>query len=336
MKTLGEIAALVGAELIGDKNAASVVVRSVAPLDVATAGDVSFLARADYEEQAKASKAAAIFTAKPLANVAFAQLLHARPYYAFAKVAQLFWRPAHPFSGQSAKASIHPEAHIHPTALIADHVWIGPKAHVGANAVLYPGCFVGAGASVGEDSVLRANVVLEWGCKVGNRVLIHAGAVLGGDGFGFAPGDTDIAKIPQVGNVVIEDEVEIGPCCTIDRAAMGETRICFGAKLDSHVHIAHNVRVGRHTMMSGFTGVAGSAKIGDWVMTGGHSAINGHITIADRVQVGAMSGAVKSIEEPGAYLGFPAVEASKWRRQLVYLKRLGEMEERIRKLEGRK
>lgn len=333
MRTLGDIAKLVGAELIGASGAEKLPIKSVAPLDVATGTDVSFLARADYEDKARATKAAAIFVSKPLSGAAFAQLVHPRPYYAFAKTAQLFWQPRHPFAGQSERAFVHAEAVVDPTVIFAENVWIGPKAQVGAHAVLYPGCFIGEGAVIGADTVLRANVVIEWGCRVGNRVLIHGGAVLGGDGFGFAPGESDLAKIPQVGIVVIEDDVEIGPCCTVDRATMGETRIGMGTKLDSHVHIAHNVQVGKHTTFSGFSGVAGSAKIGDWVMTGGHSAINGHIEIANHVHVGAMTAVVKSIDKPGAYIGFPAIEAAHWRRQTVYLKRLGEMDRRIRELE---
>ena len=314
----------------------SLPIKGLAPLDAAGAGHLSFVARPDYEEKARHSQASAILVAKPIDGVTAVQLVHKNPYYAFARAAQMFFEPRHPFSGVQSGAVIHPTAVIDPSASVGAGAWIGPKARVGANSYVYPGCFLGEGAVVGRDTVLRANVVLEFGCRVGDRVLIHAASVIGGDGFGFAPGTDDIAKIPQVGIVVIDDDVEVGASCTIDRAAMGETKIGKGSKLDSHVHIAHNVQIGRNVMMSGFSGVAGSTKVGDWVMTGGHSAINGHIEIADRVQIGAMAGVIKSISEPGQYLGFPAQEAGKWRRQQVYLRRLEDLDRRIKELEQRK
>jgi UDP-3-O-[3-hydroxymyristoyl] glucosamine N-acyltransferase len=201
--------------------------------------------------------------------------------------------------------------------------------------VIFPGVFLGRGVKIGASCVLRANVVIEDGCVIGQRVLIHANTTLGADGFGFAPGKDNIAKIPQVGIVRVEDDVEIGAGSTIDRAAMGETLIGRDCKLDSSVHVAHNVRLGDHTMMCGGAFVAGSAKIGQWCILAGSTSISNHVELGDRVTIGALAGVTKSLKEPGEYMGFPAVPAGQWRREIASIRRIKSLDERIRNIEER-
>ena len=204
-------------------------------------------------------------------------------------------------------------------------VYVGENVEVGDGAVLYPGTYLGKSSKVGKNSVLFANVVLERECSIGDDCIIHAGVVIGADGFGFAPGDGKIIKIPQVGIARIGDNVELGSVTTIDRAAMGETTVANGCKIDSKVHIAHNVTVGENCMFSAQVGLAGSAKVGSWVVLGGQVGVNGHIEIKDGVQVGAKAGIVKTTGEKRLSWAFPAVPADQWRRLKVSEKRLPDM-----------
>jgi UDP-3-O-[3-hydroxymyristoyl] glucosamine N-acyltransferase len=232
-----------------------------------------------------------------------------------------------------SRAFVAADAKVGHNVTIYAGAYVSEGCVIGDNAVLYPGVYLGRGVVVGDDSELRANVVIEDGCRIGHRVLIHANTSIGADGFGFAPGRHEIAKIPQVGIVRIDDDVEIGAGSTIDRAAMGETLIGKGCKLDSSVHVAHNVKLGDHTMVCGGSFVAGSAKIGRWCILAGCSSVNNHVEIADRVVVGALAGVTKSLKEPGEYMGFPAMPAGEWRREIASVRRIRGIEERLRKLE---
>ena len=198
---------------------------------------------------------------------------------------------------------------------------------------IYPQVYIGDGCEVGEGSVLYAGVKIYAGCKVGKRCIIHSGAVIGADGFGFAPIDGGYEKIPQTGNVEIEDDVEIGANTTIDRAMMGATRIGRGVKLDNLIQIAHNCSVGEHTVMAAQAGVAGSAKIGAHCMVGGQVGFVGHISIADGTQIGAQSGVSKPTKPGDRVMGSPAVDMGEYARGLVYAKKLGSLYERVKELE---
>jgi len=329
-----ELSAVLHRPATGDSREADFEVSGVAPIDQAQAGQITFLTNPDYAKYAATCRAGAIIVSAPIADCAVPQIIHANPYYAFARTAQYFHKPKRSFTGVSPQSYIDPTAKIGKGVTVFPFASISAHAEVGDGTVLHSGVFVGEGAKVGAGCDVRANVVIEYGCIVGDRVLIHAGAVIGADGFGFAPGAEDIAKIPQVGIVRIADDVEIGPLCTIDRAAMGETRIGRGTKLDSQVHVGHNVSIGEHCMLCGQSGLAGSAKLGNWITIAGQSGINSHVKICDHVTLGAMSAIVADVDEKGTYMGFPAEPAAVWRRQLASVRRMPLVEKRLREMEA--
>jgi len=306
----------------------------VAPIDQARAGQITFLTNPEYAKYAAHCQAGAVITAAAIEQCPVPQIIHPNPYYAFARTAQHFCKPKRSYTGISPQSSVAASAKIGKNVTIFPFVTVSADAEVGDDTVLFSGVFVGEGAFIGAQCELRANVVVEYGCILGNRVLVHGGTVIGADGFGFAPGDHDIAKIPQVGIVRIADDVEIGPGCTIDRAAMGETRIGRGTKLDSQVHVAHNVVVGEHCMLCGQSGMAGSAKLGNWITIAGQSGVNSHVKICDHVTLGAMSAIVADVESKGTYIGFPAEPASAWHRQMASLRRMPMVEKRLRAIEA--
>lgn len=330
-----EISKLIGAELHGSSDAAELEISAVAPIDRAESGSISFIASADYEKFLDQTQASAIICKKVYPKLKLPQLIHHHPYLAFAKIALQFFKPEHGFKGISEQAYVAESATLESDITLFPHVFIGPGAKIGRGAVIYPGVYVGAGAIVGTESILYPNVVIGDRCQIGSRVMIHAGTVIGADGFGFVKGEQEIVKIPQTGIVVIEDDVELGGLCTVDRATMGETRIKRGTKFDSKVHIAHNVEVGENCLFSALTGVAGSAKIGNWVTSGGNAGFNGHIEVGDGVTIGAKAGVTASLGAGGVYMGFPAVPAQQWRKQHVYIKRLPDYEKRVKELERR-
>lgn len=311
----------------------SAIVRGIAAVDKAKEGDATFLINPEYMKFASSTGATVVIAGKVIADCKRIQLIHSNPYWAFAKTSQLF-APVRAEDGSvSDQASIASGAKLGRNVTIYPFAFVSEGCDIGDNVVLFPGVYLGRGVKVGNDTILRANVTVEDGCVIGHRVLIHGNTVIGADGFGFAPGKEDIAKIPQVGIVRIGDDVEIGGGSTIDRAAMGETVLGRGTKMDSSAHIAHNVRVGEHTMICGGVFVAGSAKVGNRVILAGCATLNNHVEIADGVTVGGLAGVTKSLQEPGEYMGFPAIPAGEWRRQMVAIRRLKHLEERLRKLE---
>lgn len=309
------------------------IIQGIAAVDKAKPNDATFLIQPEYMKFASTTAAAVVIAGKVLSDCPRPQIIHSNPYWAFAKTSQMFA----PVREEDGKVS--PQAYVDSSVKMGKNVtiyafaFVSAGCEIGDNSVLFPGVYLGRGVKVGSETVLRANVAVEDGCIIGNRVLIHANTTIGADGFGFAPGKDDIAKIPQVGIVRIEDDVEIGGGSTLDRAAMGETVMGRGSKMDSSAHIAHNVRVGQHTMICGGVFVAGSAKIGNRVILAGCSTINNHVEIVDGVTIGGLAGVTKSIEEAGEYMGFPAIPAGEWRRQMVAIRRLKNMEDRLRKLE---
>jgi UDP-3-O-[3-hydroxymyristoyl] glucosamine N-acyltransferase len=308
-------------------------VQSIGPIDTAKDGQVTFLIKPEYFKFAATTQALAVITQKIIPDCPRPQLIHPNPYWAFAKASSHF-APRREYSKTiSERALISPTAKIGKDVTIFPNAFVGDKAEIGDRVVLYPGAYIGCGVVLGAGTEIRANAVIEDGCIVGTDCLIHAATVIGSDGFGFAPGVDSIAKIPQIGIVRIGNDVEVGPGTTIDRAAMGETKIGTGTKIDSSVHIAHNVHVGEHTMICGGAMIAGSAKVGSWCVLAGGCRINGHIVIGDRITVGGMAGATKSLLEPGEYHGFPIMPAREWRRQVVGLRRIEPIMERLKALE---
>jgi UDP-3-O-[3-hydroxymyristoyl] glucosamine N-acyltransferase len=311
-------------------------VSGIAAVDEAGPGQVTFLSNPKYARQARETKASAIIAKQPIPGAGCAFLLTPDPYLAFARAVEQFHPPVRLAAGVSAQASVHP------TAVLGSEVHVGPFAVVAEGAVLgdrvtlYPGAYVGKGAVVGEDTVLHPRVTLYEGVRVGKRVLLHAGCVIGSDGFGFAPTPQGFLKIPQVGTVEIGDDVEIGANTTIDRAALGVTRIGPGTKLDNLVQVAHNVEIGRDTVIAAQVGIAGSSRVGNRVMIGGQSGVAGHITVGDGVMLGGRTGVAASIsaDETRAWSGVPAVPHKTWLKMVTLLPRLPELFRRVKRLEG--
>lgn len=312
---LAELAAAIDAEVIGD---GQVEVRGVAPIERAQPGEVSFLANAKYIKQLSATSASAVIVGQNV-RVDGVNLLKTRdPYFAFSKaIVALHGHRRHPFGG------VHPRATVEPTA------------SVGEGTVVYPGCYVGDGAKVGRDCILYPNVVVYDRCVIGDRCILHAGAVVGADGFGFATHAGAHHKIPQIGNVVIEDDVEVGPNSTISRAAMDSTVIGRGTKVDQGVVVGHNVRIGEHGLLVAQVGIAGSATLGHHVTLAGQVGVAGHLKIADNVQVGGKSGVMHDLDEAGGYVGTPAMPFAQARRVYSIFTELPELQKRVKELEQR-
>ena len=331
---LSELATVLGADLVapGDTDSADVQVVGVAPIQSARAGEVTFLTSGQYARYLASTQATAVILGSADDRCPVPQLLHENPYWAFAKATQVFYRAIPHDGGVSDRAFVSPQATLGEDVAVHAFAYVDHGVRLGDRCVLYPGCYVGRDVEIGDDSVLHANCVIESGSVLGRRALVHAGAVVGGDGFGFAPGRDGLAKIQQSGKVWIGDDVEIGPNSTVDRGAMADTRIGDGTKLDSQVQLGHNVEVGEHTMICGMTAIAGSAKIGNRVIVGGHAAVSNHCELGDGVVVGGGSGVSKNIPE-GQVVGYPAIPAGDWRLQQARLRRLPKLEQRVEELE---
>jgi len=335
---LGELVERLGGQLIG---APDCEVAAIAPLDRAGPDDLSFLAHAKWRELAARSRAAALILAPgddPAVSALYggARIVTPNPYAYFARTAQLLLAA----QADAAPPGIHASAIVHHTARVDARARIGPLvtveagAVVMAGAVIDAGCYIGREAVIGEDTHLFANVSFHARCVIGRRGTVHSGAVIGGDGFGFAVEDGVYIKIPQVGRVVIGDDVDIGCNTTVDRGALDDTVIEDGVKLDNQIQIGHNTRIGAHTAMAGCVGVAGSARIGRHCTFGGAAMVNGHIDIVDHVDITAGTLVANSISEPGRYTGFyPITPNADWERNAALLRNLPALRERIRALE---
>jgi UDP-3-O-[3-hydroxymyristoyl] glucosamine N-acyltransferase len=329
---LADLAVRFGCELRGDPDA---VVDRVAPLQDAGPGAVSFLANPQYRRHLPSTRATAVvLDAATAAQCPVAALVTGNPYATYARIAQLLYPlPAviggrHPSAVVEPGAVIDPTACIGPNAYIANGVRIGRRASVGAGSVLLEG------VQVGDDTLLMARVTLCAGTIVGERCVLQPGCVIGGDGFGHAPDRDGYVKVPQVGAVVIGNDVEVGSNSTIDRGAIGDTVIEDGVKIDNLVQVGHNVRVGAHTVMAACVGISGSTTIGKRCMLGGMVGVAGHLTICDDVALTGRTSVLKSIERPGVYSGsLWADEAPRFRRNVARFNRLDELAKRVQRLE---
>jgi len=330
---LAAIARLLGIQ--ADSAWADLEITGVGPIDSATHGQLTFVTSSEYLKFVPTAKASAILVKSLIEDCPVVQLVTKDPYLGFAKVSQLFFKWEHTYSGISTAAHIEPGADVHPTATIFPNSYVSKYAKIGAESVIYPGVFIGSHVQIGEKTTIRANTVIESGTQIGSHVHIFANTTIGADGFGFAPSREGMEKIPQTGIVVIEDHVEIGPGCTVDRATFGETRIGSGTKMDSQVHIGHNVKLGRHNLICGKSGFAGSAQSEDFVIVGGNSNISNLVTLHSGVRVGAASTVTKSLRDPGDYVGYPAEPIREWRKMTVMLRKLEEIEKRLKKAESK-
>lgn len=328
---LSELAARIGARLVGE----DAVVTGIAPIEEAGPGQVTFLANSKYARFARKSGASGIIAREVVEGARAAFLIAENPYYAFACAVEAFHPPSRPEPGVSPKAWVHPDARVGRDVTVAPFAVIEEGASIGDRTLLFPGAVVGRGASVGDDCRLYPHVTLYEGVRVGSRVILHAGCVIGSDGFGFAPTSSGYRKIPQVGTVEIEDDVEIGANTTIDRAALGVTRIGRGTKLDNLVQVGHNVVIGRDTVIAALAGISGSCRIGNRVMIGGQAGLAGHLEIDDGIMLGARCGVPGTlrVSEGRVWSGVPAMPHPTWLRMSVLLPKLPELFRRVRRLE---
>ncbi len=329
---LSDLAARVGARLEGDGDA---VVTGVAAIEEAGPGQVTFLANPKYARFARDSKASAIIAKDRVEGARTAFLLSDNPYFTFACVVELFHPPVRRPAGISPAAGIHPGARLGKDVTVCPFAVVEDGAVVGDRTVLMPGVVVGEGATVGEDCLLYPHVVLYHDVRIGSRVILHAGCVIGSDGFGFAPSREGFRKIPQVGTVEIGDDVEIGANTTVDRAALGVTRIDRGTKLDNLVQVGHNVTIGKDTAIAALTGIAGSCRIGNRVMIGGQAGLAGHLEVEDGLMLGAKCGVADTLRasEGRVWSGIPAIPHPTWLRMSMLLPKLPELFRRVKRLE---
>lgn len=335
--TATQIAELIRGQVEGDSSA---TVKAAGKIESAVAGDVSFLANPKYLNFIYETKASVVIVSSDLVlekAVNCTIIRHPMPYYGFCMVLDKWFNPHQKRTGIHPTAVIAPSAKIGKDVYIGEYVVIEDGAIVGDNSQIYPQVFIGKNAGIGNNTIFYAGVKLYSECIVGNNCIIHAGTVIGSDGFGFAPTpDGTYAKIPQIGNVIVEDNVETGANCCLDRATMGSTILRKGVKLDNMVQIAHNAEIGENTVIAGLSGVAGSTKVGRNCVIGAQVGIVGHITIADGTQIGGQSGIPKSIKEPNQqFIGSPAMPLKDSFKTQVLMRNLPDLELRVRELEKR-
>jgi len=331
--TVAQIAKILGGKVGGDD---SVVLTGFAPAERAQPGDLTFAENEDYFGRADRSEAAAIILDGPFVSSHGKTLIHvANARVAFAKALAVFSPepvfPAgvHPTAIVAASAGVDPSAHVGPYCVVGEEARIGPRS------VLRGGNHIGPRCRLGEEVVLFPNVTLYADTEIGHRVRIHSGSVIGSDGFGYVQEEGKHLKVPQIGNVIIKEDVEIGACVTIDRGALGPTIIGKGTKIDNLVQIGHNVVVGEHSLIISQVGIAGSTKVGNYVILAGQVGVAGHLKIGNRVQVAAKAGVMHNIPDGEKWLGAPAQPDRQSKRQLIAIQKLPELIRRVNELERR-
>jgi UDP-3-O-[3-hydroxymyristoyl] glucosamine N-acyltransferase len=329
---LSDLAALLGCELHGD---GGVEVSRVAPIESAAGGDLTFVANPRYLKFLAGCRASAVILAPDAPATALPSLRTADPYMAFSRAVEHFhvaleW-PAgiHPTAQVAASAAVGEGAAIGAFAVVGERSRIGAGARLAPHVVIYPDATIGARFTAHAHAVVRERV------RIGDDVVLHAGAVIGSDGFGYAPADGGLKRLLQGGDVVLEDQVEVGANSTVDRAMVGSTVLRRGVKLDNLVMVAHGCEVGEHSVLAGQVGLSGSTRIGQWVRMGGQSGTAGHMTLGDGVQVAGQSGVTNSVPAGATVGGYPAVEIGLWRRTMAATWRLPELIRRVRRLERR-
>ena len=335
-KTVAELAEIARGDLLrGD---GSVMVARVAPTDAATSDAITFVSNPKYLPYLENTEAAAVLIAPEVMNgislpERLAVILTPSPYAAFARVAQALLERMPQPEGVHPSAVIDPTAVIEPNVSIGPFVFVGPAASIGAGAVLYAGVHVEAGASIGAGTILYNHVVVRHNCRIGSQCILHPGVVVGSDGFGFAQDGGEHVKITQVGDVQIDDWVEIGANSCIDRGALGSTRIGEGTKIDNLVQIGHNVQIGPRCLLVAQSGIAGSSKLGSSVILAAQAGVVGHVEIGDEARILGQSGVMRSVEPGESMMGSPAVPQKEHFRTLVHLGKLDSLFKRMKKLE---
>lgn len=330
--TAAQLAALVQGEVVGD---ASVKVNNFARIEEGKAGCLSFLANLKYTHYLYQTESSVVLVRKdfiPEYPVRATLIKVDDPYATLAKLLEMAGKETRIKKGIEQPCHIPEEINKRDDIYVGAFSYVGENVQIGKNVQIYPQCFIGDNVSLGDNVILYPGVKIYYGCVIGNNVIIHSGVVVGSDGFGFAPENGEFVKIAQIGNVVIEDNVEIGANTTIDRATMGSTVIKKGVKLDNLIQIAHNVEIGEHTVMAAQVGVAGSAKIGKYNMVGGQVGFAGHIVVGDFNRIGAQSGIPNNVDSENTLMGYPAVNSKDFARQAIYVKNLGTLNKEVREL----
>jgi len=329
---LAEIAEWIGGVVDGD---GSIEISDLAKIEEAQPGQLSFISNPKYEKFAETTRASALLVGQDFPRVPIPVIRVDDPYYAFLILVKRFHeqRP-------SVDPGVHPSAIVGEGSSIGEGAAVGACAvigrscHIGAGTVIYPGAVIDDEVEIGCNSTIYANVSIGRGCRIGRDVIIHMGAVIGADGFGFVFKDNRYHKLPQMGIVVVEDDVEIGANTTIDRATLGQTVIGRGSKLDNLIMVAHNVQIGAHTALAAQVGISGSAKIGNYVRLGGQAGLVGHITVEDGATVGAQAGVTKTVPAGIFVSGYPAREHMRAKREEASLTKLPALLKKVRKLEA--
>jgi UDP-3-O-[3-hydroxymyristoyl] glucosamine N-acyltransferase len=334
--TAQQIALLVSGTIEGSPDT---TVTSFGKIEEATAGQLSFLANPKYEDYLYSTKASLIIVNENLQlqkNISATLVRVKDAYSAFATLLTTYQNlKAQQKKGIETPSHIASSASLGTDVFVGAFAYIGEKVTIGNNTKIFPGVYIAENVRIGNNTTIHAGVKIYEDCVIGNDVIIHAGTVVGSDGFGFAPQpDGSYQKVPQIGNVIIEDQVEIGANTTIDRATMGSTIIKKGVKLDNLIQIAHNVEIGSQTVIAAQTGISGSTKLGKKIMIGGQAGIAGHLNIADGVKIAGGAGVTKNLDGEGkSYAGFPAEEAKQSLKTQVYTRQLPELEKRVKELE---
>lgn len=334
--TVASLAAAVSGEIVGE---GQLELWGVGRLEDAEPGQLSFFANQRYREALGATRASAVLVPRDFvgARAGLTVIRVDQPHLAFARVAQLFHPAPRPAPGMAPRATVHPSAQVAASATIMDGATVSADAVVGERAVLFPGVYLGEGARVGDDTVLRPNVAVMNGCTIGARCLVHPNAVIGADGFGFAL-DLSVpehVKIPQVGVVRVEDDVEIGACSCIDRATTGETVVGRGTKIDNLVQVGHNSTIGPLSILCAQVGLSGSTALGMGVMMGGQAGSAGHQHIGDMAKVAARAAVLGDLEAGATVAGAPAFAHKDWLRATSLFSKLPTLHRQLRELERR-
>jgi len=327
---LKELAEAVDGRLLGDP---AVLIHGAAGIKEARPGEITFLANAKYATLLRDTRASAVILSKPRPDVSCAQVIVEDPYYAFSRILTALVEKPYRAVGISPLAAIGNGVRLGRDLSIHSFVTVEDRAVIGDRVALYPGVYIGEETEIGEDTVIHANVSIREKVIIGRRVIVHGGTVIGSDGFGFATHKGRHHKIPQIGTVVIEDDVEIGANVAVDRAAMGRTVIRRGTKIDNLVQIAHNVTVGEDCLLVSQVGISGSAVIGRRVTLAGQTGVAGHLTIGDNVVAGGRAGVTKDVGPNQVVSGYPALPHRQWLEAQATFPHLPELRKRIKELE---